>query len=302
MSRRGITRGLPQAHTAPTTAASTVTFTPAAAIGASAEVAGAGTVGFTPAAAIGAFAEIAGDSPVGFTPTATGSAVPLNDGMVFWLRADAGITKDGSDRVSQWDDQSGTGDSNKNVTQAVAGSKPLWNASSANFNNLPTLTFDNTRPDHLTSGNWGVAMPSPATWVIVGRITGYDPSGFTVMIDSKAVGSRQAAYYVTADNKLNWYAGAAAAGTAIAPPHTFANIVVFDTTGNAYQTAQTPTAGNSGAQTLAAVSIGINYDQSGSAFHGEIAEIMGFNRELTAPEVAELFSYINTRYGIAIGA
>lgn len=302
MSRRGITRGLPQAHTAPTTAASTVTFLPEAAIGASAEVAGAGTVGFTPAAALGGFAEIAGDSPVGFAGSATGTTIPLNDGMVFWLRADAGITKDGSDRVSQWDDQSGTGDANKNVTQGTGGNQPLWNASSANFNNLPTLSFDNTRGDHLISGNWGVAMPSPATWVVVGRITAYNPSGFTILIDSKAVGSRQAAYYVTADNKLNWYAGAVATGAAIALPHTFANIVVFDTTGNAYQTAQTPTAGNSGAQTLAAISIGINYDQTSSPFHGEIAEIMGFDRELTAPEVADLFTYINARYGIAIGA
>lgn len=302
MSRRGVTQGLPQAHTAPTTGDGPVSFLPEAAVQATVALAGDSPVGFTPAGAIGGFAEIAGDMPVGFTPAATGTTVPLNDGMVFWLRADTGITKDGSDRVSQWNDQSGTGDSNKNVTQAVAGNQPLWNASSANFNNQPTLSFVNARLDHLTSGNWSVAMPSPATWVVVGRITAYSPSGFTVLFDSKAVGSRQAAYYVTADNKLNWYAGAAAAGTAIALPHTFANIVVFDTTGNAYQTAQTPTAGNSGAQTLAAISIGINYDQTSSQFEGEIAEIMGFNRELTAPEVADLFSYIDARYGIAIGA
>lgn len=51
MSRRGITRGLPQAHTAPTTGVGDLTFTPVASAQGSVALAGDSPVGFTGAAA-----------------------------------------------------------------------------------------------------------------------------------------------------------------------------------------------------------------------------------------------------------
>ena len=41
-------------------------------------------------------------------------------GLVIWLRADTGITKDGADKVSQWDDISGSAN---HATQGTAGNQ-----------------------------------------------------------------------------------------------------------------------------------------------------------------------------------
>lgn len=46
-------------------------------------------------------------------------------GLEAWYRADLGITKDGSDKVSQWDDQSGNGN---HLSQAVGSAQPTWTA------------------------------------------------------------------------------------------------------------------------------------------------------------------------------
>jgi len=58
-------------------------------------------------------------------------------GCVLWLRSDLGVTKDGSNLVSAWADQS-TG--NSTVTQATADQKPVWTASQ--LNGHAGLVFD----------------------------------------------------------------------------------------------------------------------------------------------------------------
>jgi hypothetical protein len=54
------------------------------------------------------------------TYTPVSSATPFSpsdlDSLVLWLKADAGVTKDGSNYVSSWADQSGNGN---NATQAT---------------------------------------------------------------------------------------------------------------------------------------------------------------------------------------
>lgn len=60
-------------------------------------------------------------------------------GMLLWLKADAGITKDGSNLVGTWADQSGN---SNNAVMATAGAKPLW--VDAVKNSLPAIRFDGT--------------------------------------------------------------------------------------------------------------------------------------------------------------
>jgi len=65
-------------------------------------------------------------------------------GCVLWLRSDLGITKDGSDRVSQWADQSGQ---NNHASQATEAKQPVWTADQ--YQGLPGLYFDGT-DDYMT--------------------------------------------------------------------------------------------------------------------------------------------------------
>ncbi len=58
-------------------------------------------------------------------------------GCVLWLRADLGVTLQGSNAVSNWADQSGNGN---DASQAGPGQQPIWTPNSVN--GLPTINFD----------------------------------------------------------------------------------------------------------------------------------------------------------------
>lgn len=75
----------------------------------------------------------------GFLPT----DVP---GCVFWVRADLGVTKDGSNLVSSWANQSGA--SGRDATEAT--NKPLW--VDALVNGRPAIRFDGSNDKLVTPG------------------------------------------------------------------------------------------------------------------------------------------------------
>jgi hypothetical protein len=83
---------------------------------------------------------------------ATTSFAPTDiSGLQAWYRSDLGITKDGSDLVATWADQSGNG---RDLTEAT--NKPLWVASL--INGHAALRFDGTN-DQLTTAAFSVAQP-----------------------------------------------------------------------------------------------------------------------------------------------
>jgi hypothetical protein len=66
--------------------------------------------------------------------------IPLQiSGCQLWLNAGLGITKDGSDNISAWADQSGNGN---HATQINGINQPKFIASSPYFNNKPAILFD----------------------------------------------------------------------------------------------------------------------------------------------------------------
>ena len=68
--------------------------------------------------------------------TVVNAAVPTAN-LSCWLRADAGVTMNGSNYVSTWADQSGNGN---NATQSTPSQQPLWESSV--LNGYPILHFD----------------------------------------------------------------------------------------------------------------------------------------------------------------
>ena len=81
-----------------------------------------------------------------YSQTLSTPTVP--SGLQAWYRADLGVTKDGSNNVSQWADQSGNG---VHLSQNTATAQPLWVANG--FNGEPTVSF-NGSSDILTSLSW----------------------------------------------------------------------------------------------------------------------------------------------------
>lgn len=74
-------------------------------------------------------------------------------GLILWLDASEGITKDGSSQVSAWADQSSAGNN-----LSAAGSKPIWTASE--LNGLPAVVFSGSTS--LSKATWAggsIAQP-----------------------------------------------------------------------------------------------------------------------------------------------
>jgi len=100
---------------------------------------------------------------VAFSPAVSAFTPNDVDDLIVWLKADAGITKNGSNYVSAWDDQT-TGGSN-NTAQATADSQPLWIDDTQN--GLPILSFDGT-DDFLQKTTWSAgAISQPITIFLV---------------------------------------------------------------------------------------------------------------------------------------
>jgi hypothetical protein len=76
--------------------------------------------------------------------------------LLQWVRADLGVTVDGSDNVSAWADQSGNG---HDYAQATAGSRPAFSATGGP-DGKPTITGDGSA-DWLE--NTTLDLPAPAT-------------------------------------------------------------------------------------------------------------------------------------------
>jgi hypothetical protein len=229
------------------------------------------------------------DNDVLYTGNGTGTILMRN----FWAQQHS---------VSQWDDQSGTGDANKNVAQATAGNQPLFNASDANLGGRPSLTFSKARKDRLVSGTWTVANPSPATWFLVGSLTSRDSGGYSLAVDG-IVGTNRQGLGTSNGNGLIAFSGTILTDGAFTTGK-FVQCGVMGASGKIYVNAKTAAASaTTGTQTLTGLSVGTDAgNTTGNVWDGQIAEVIGYNRALSQGEVETVLTYLGTRYAIAIGA
>lgn len=231
-------------------------------------------------------------------------------GCVLWLRADLGITKDGSDFTSAWVDQSGNG---YNAT-AAGTARPIYGTSAA-YNNQAVLDFDGAA-NHIdgAAGSGVAVMPAAGTWFVV-----FD-------YDVISTNAADAALY---NNDCVFSEGASAtAGLALrsATPHvkpwkfdgsvrtvgqdlsaTTPTICSWTSSGTAGTLYHYQDGGNvqsvtiPGTVTAAAgvYRVGCNYSAA-QFFDGRVAEIIAYTRVLSAGEHSSVVAYLGTRYGIAV--
>lgn len=98
-------------------------------------------------------------STFGPPPTFNPSALP---GLQLWLRADLGVTTDGTGHVTLWLDQSPLA---HDVSEPV--NKPVFNASGSIGGGQSTITF--TGLQRLVSTVWGGPVTEPMTLVLIGK-------------------------------------------------------------------------------------------------------------------------------------
>ena len=236
--------------------------------------------------------DIPGSSPRGaaFTPAS------LAD-LKAWYRADLGITLNGGD-VSAWADQSGTGDANKNATQANPALQPLYVANNVDFNGRPTVRVA-TANDYMQTGTWASPLAQPCTWYAVYKAG--DASTARTVFDGLASGHRQDLNNSAVDGEPNIYASGAAvlpSGVGDKSATKVKACAVFDGASSAVYIDNFTTAaatGDCGSNDLEGLTIGANF-LLGTNLGGDIAEIVAYSGVHDAATRAQVLAYF-ARYG-----
>jgi len=209
---------------------------------------------------------------------------PVTNGLLYHLDAALGVTKDASDNVSIWAD---TGAAGNDFSQGTAARQPLWLADS--INNLPAIQFDGSDEELLLS-----TSTSPETFVAVTRVLtggglrgiwGHENADRGIRLSdnnwyqSFGHGGNNADFCGAVDG----YAmvnGATTAGYTVGEPHIIAERKQSGLTGWPFGT----------------TSIGEYY--ASRDYHGDVAELVTFDRALTVDELNQIGSYLSRKYGL----
>lgn len=214
-----------------------------------------------------------------------------------WYRGDE-VVLSGSN-VSTWTDKSGNG---RNLLTTVAGQRPLYSASNANFNNKQALTFDGATDffDRLTVGGQNIG-----TVVVVSN--GYNGTTFNSIGSFDGVGASLASYLAfgnvsgsisgetvtifKGDAANDWLAVSTAPNTTPACNIICASYDRISINGVIGTVVQDNVTGLLDFDISVGLRIGL-----GQYFTGSIAEIIIYADVLSAANCIALQSALNTRY------
>ncbi len=232
-----------------------------------------------------------------FTGRAHAQALPVTSGLRLHLKADLGVTASGG-TVSAWADQSGNG---FHVEQATATMRPAFTANAAN--GKPALTLDGT-DDFLqsnasvdllgaqTSYSYFIVAKPATTQKAYADLFDYSHNSSVRFVVQQDAGQTNKFYnngyatqqlYPTAFNLLT--------GT-----HVNGGTVMSRANGVNELTA---TSSTNSFGTPSAFRVG-NWINSGREFTGQIAEVVMYNRVLTASEITQVETYLDTKYNLGI--
>lgn len=195
--------------------------------------------------------------------------------------------------VSAWADQSGTGDSNKNATQATATKQTSYNAGDAAYGTKATLSF--ASPQNLLTGTWATPLTQPSTVIVVGQSAataqyfcdGLDSTHRTAILINASFVSSDAGTILASTS------GIPTTPTVIACTYNGASSKIY-----VNSSAASVGSGNVGANQANGLAIGSSNIPS-SYLNGKIAEVVAYEGALSQAQVAQLFAYAGARYGQA---
>jgi hypothetical protein len=251
-------------------------------------------------------------------PRLAAAGQPPSQGRVLWLRADAGVhaaageTMQEGALVARWSDQSGNG---RDAAQEEAARRPTYVGQA--IGDLPAVRFDGA-DDFLTNAVHNLAeSDKPRTVLAVGRVAKGGRGGAIVCFRRSTAGggtvfaaqhiNLSGVYYVYSD-------GVNGAGNSTLPIDRFAALaepfvtsfvsrgagqkLQVTVNGRQQPVSQTGTIGpDAGA---AGFTIGSREDIPPGAqnWSGDLAEILVYDRELSAEELAAVGSYLATKYAL----
>lgn len=207
-----------------------------------------------------------------------------------WLRADLGLTLSGLS-VTQWNDQSGIGDPNRNMI--TGGYNPTWNAVDPAYNNQSTITLSSAPTRFYSAANYAVPVPPPWTVFFVGNDDGTTTSE---IIFGELSGS---VYYCTG-SETHYSVNGVFSSTKVRSSNPSIFVVEVNGTSSTLAISENvPEASGAIGGTFSLTQPMIGYS---SPLIGKVAEVRVYSGLLSQAQKDNVMNYLGTRYGITIGA
>jgi hypothetical protein len=215
--------------------------------------------------------------------------IPVTTNLFVHFRADLGVTKDGSDLVSEWADQSGNG---HDLTSSGTKRPTLL---SANLNGKDVLDFDGS-DDNLIVSSLSLAQPIHVfivakvnTWTSNDVILGFNPS--TDMESFVQNGSSPQLKQRAGEDFIN------AISPTLGTAYLMQSLWNGSSSSQALNNDSAVTGGDGGTLALTTISVGA---KTASTQYADctIAELAIYSSVQTGDDLASLKSYFNTRYSL----
>jgi hypothetical protein len=210
-------------------------------------------------------------------------------GLQFWVRADLGITMDGSNNVSNWADQSGNG---RDLTAATT-ARPLFVTNL--INGMPAVRFNGTA-NVMKTGSFTTAQPltffivlKNVAWTDGKRVLSSDTGANDPQILQRGTGSG-----FTLQSNLS--DGPQVTGAGTTNYHYLKAIFNGTSSKLSIDGGSDATSGNNLANSMTFVWLGS--DNSGDFSNVEIAEAFLYNSAITGANLTNVNSYLHGLYGL----
>jgi hypothetical protein len=238
---------------------------------------------------------------------ATASGPSTISGLQLWLKADAGVTAD-ANGVSAWNDQSGLGNS---VTQSNNNRKPVL-ISNAFGNGLPALRFANNANNVLDDRLDGPAVitgsEARSVFIVARQDIATADNVSMITLNRDNTGDRTI-YRITPESGVRMEnADTLFANHPIGqqfriltlqnPAGAMSNNTEALLDGIKIKSSSVNSPGLSLSTGTGGFRIGDSENETGAAFSGDIAEIIVYNRDLSAAETNAVGYYLESKYGL----
>ncbi|MDR0353471.1 MAG: fibronectin type III domain-containing protein, partial [Opitutaceae bacterium] len=223
---------------------------------------------------------------------------PPTDGLRLWLKADAGVETDANGKISEWADQSGL---NNHATQTNANNRPEVVAGA--LNGLSVVKFDAAKSQRLSLPNYLMNGAEAGEAFVVLKAASATPSAGRSLWLMGSYGNNFSNYYPYTNGTLADYFGAGTQRSLGAPVADITQWHVYNVSSKAGEwvarlngAAQHRAATNT-VYWPAAPLLGGN--GSNAFFDGGIAEVLVFDKVLSAAERATMQDYLVGRHRLA---
>ncbi len=214
--------------------------------------------------------------------------------LSLWLRADKGV-EHSANSISLWKDLSGNGN---DVVQSTATAKPTFVSNSQN--SLPTVQFDGTSDYMTTVGN--VSLGTQTTIIAVSYIN--SAAGYMRLLHANSnayilFGYNNNVFTSNYGNGTAWNNLTANGGGTVNGTWKIITSVVNGTNDLSYQNGVALAAKGAGkTASNAGLVVGAYTDGTTQWFNGKLAELIVYNRALSAAERISVENYLAMKWGI----